>query len=92
MMFEHKEGSMDEKLQKKIIRQLRGIRMGLGLLLVVMIAGFAMLGFFIYKTSGLLNDAQKQIQSIESQTNSVTELKDKVCSNGLVTESTLCTN
>jgi len=83
---------MDEKLQKKIIRQLRAVRFWLGVIIILMIAGFTLLGFLLFKTSGVLNDTQNQLQTIESQTNSVTDLKKKVCGNGLVTETTFCTN
>lgn len=91
-MFEHKEGMMDEKIQKKIIRQLRAIRLGLGLIILLVLAGFAMSGFLLFKTSGVINDTQKQINAIESQANSITEARDTICGNGLVSESALCSN
>lgn len=91
-MFEHKESAMDDKLQKKIIRQLRGIRMTLTLLFIVVLAGFALLGFFAFKTSGLVTDAQDQLKTLDSQVNSASDLKNTACSSGIMGESTLCTN
>lgn len=91
-MFERKDGEADDKFQRKIIRQLRAIRLGLGFLTLVIIVGFAVLGFFMFKTSGLVNDTQKQLQTVESQADTVTNLKDKVCGSGLVTESSICGN
>ena len=91
-MFEHKESAMDDKLQKKIIRQLRGIRMTLTLLFIVVLAGFALLGFFVFKTSGLVTDAQDQLKTLDTQVNSASDLKNTACSSGLMSESTLCTN
>ena len=91
-MFERKDGEADDKFQRKIIRQLRASRLGLGFLTLVIIVGFAVLGFFMFKTSGLVNDTQKQLQTVESQADTVTNLKDKVCGSGLVTESSICGN
>jgi len=91
-MFEHKEGAVDDKLQKKILRQLRGVRVALTLLLMLMLAGFAMLGFFLFKTSGLVTDTQNQLKTLGSQADSAASLKNKACDSGLIDESTLCSN
>lgn len=91
-MFEHKENTVDEKFQKKILKQLRAIRLGLGLLTMLLLVGFAILGFLLFKTSGLVNDTQKQLETIQSETTSASDLKNKVCDSGLVAGSTLCAN
>lgn len=89
-MFEHKENGMDDKLQKKILRQLRGIRFGLSLLAIISLVGFCIVGFLLFKASNLVHDTQEQLRDMESQASSATELKDKVCASGFVTNSTLC--
>ena len=91
-MFEHKESAVDDKLQKKIIRQLRGLRVTLTLLLVIALAGFALIGFFLFKTSNLVTATQDQLKTLDSQADSVTKLKNTACDSGLVSESALCAN
>ena len=92
-MFETKEQpATDEKLQKKIIRQLRAVRFWLGFFCITMIVGFAIMGFLVYRAMSLFSDTSQQLQGIQSKTSETLKAKDTLCNNALVANSTYCKN
>jgi cytoskeletal protein RodZ len=91
-MFTQKEEGMDEKMQKKLLRQLRAIRFSLGVLVIIMVVGFGLLGFLVWKATSGIGDAKAQLQNLESDSQSITDLKNNVCSSGLAAQTTYCTN
>lgn len=92
-MFDSREANvMDEKMQKKLLRQLRGMRALLGFLIIVMVIGFGVVGYLVIRSTSSIDDAKAQIQSIQSQGEAAQELKNNACDSGLLTNSTLCAN
>lgn len=83
---------MDEKLQKKLLRQLRAIRFWLGFLVVIMAVGFGVLGFLVFQAMDVVKDARTQLDTLQSQAETTTELKDKLCGSGLAANTTLCSD
>ena len=91
MFAEHNEGSgMDEKLQKKLIRQLRAIRFWLAFFGIILIVGFAFVGFLTFKAFTVITNTQKSLDSLQTKANQATQVKNDLCSNSLVATSTYC--
>lgn len=92
MFAEHSnEGNgMDEKLQKKLIRQLRAIRFWLGFFGIVLVVGFAFVGFLTFKAFTVVTNAQKSLDSLQTKANQAAQVKNELCSNSLVATSSYC--
>ena len=91
MFAQQNEGNgMDEKLQKKLIRQLRAIRFWLGFFGIILVIGFGTLGFFIMKVVTLSNSTQKSLNSLQSKATQAVQVKNDLCSNSLIATSSYC--
>ncbi|HEX8227286.1 MAG TPA: hypothetical protein VF572_05455 [Candidatus Saccharimonadales bacterium] len=80
---------MDEQLLRsvdKLQRQLRGIKIMLGIFFFMIIAMLAILGFLAYKVITFTQDVTSRINSIQDQTRQSLDLKSKVCDNKSLTQ------
>ena len=91
-MFETKESShgLDEKMQKKLIRQLRAIRFWLSFFGLIMLIGFGLLGFLLYKVVSTINTVEKKFTNLQSQTVQTLNVKDDICANSLAAGTSFC--
>ncbi len=72
---------IDEKLLKRINRQLRGIRIMLGLFFLMFIGMLAILGFIAFKVITFTQEVNTKIQNIQQTTQEQLDVKSQLCDN-----------
>lgn len=70
---------MDEKVLRKINRQLRGIRLMLGFFMIMLLAMIGILGFMTWKVISFTHDVNTKITNIETTTQQKLDLKSQLC-------------
>jgi cell division protein FtsL len=70
---------MDEKVIRKINRQLRGIRLMLGFFMILFLAMIGILGFMAWKVLTFTHDVNAKITNIETTTQQKLDLKSQLC-------------
>lgn len=70
---------MDEKLARKINRQLRGIRLMLGFFTLLFVAMLVILGFIAWKVVTFTHDVNNKITNIETSTQQKLDIKSELC-------------
>jgi predicted PurR-regulated permease PerM len=78
-MFSSGETPMDEKLARKINRQLRAIKIMLGFFSVVIISMFLILGFIAWKVVTFTQSVNSKITNIENTTQQKLDIKSQLC-------------
>ena len=86
---------MDEQLLKSVSRQLRAIKIMLGLFFVVLLLMFVVLGFMAYKVIVFTHDVNTKITNFENTTSQSFNIKNQLCGNKslisfLDSRSTIC--
>ncbi len=84
--------TMDEKLQKKIIRQLRGIRFWMSCMCILMLVGFGILGFLTFQLVSTIQKVEKQFSTVQSQASQALDAKNNLCENSLIASTSVCNN
>lgn len=79
---------IDDKLLKRINRQLRGIKIILTLFFLLILAMLAILGFIAYKVVTFTHDVNTKITNIENTTSQKIDIKSQLC-NDTVSSNTL---
>ncbi|MEO6513253.1 MAG: hypothetical protein ABIR37_01080 [Candidatus Saccharimonadales bacterium] len=72
---------MDEKLARKINRQLRAIKVMLGFFTLLMITTLVILGFIAWKVVTFTHDVNTKITNIETSTQQKLDIKSQLCDN-----------
>jgi cytoskeletal protein RodZ len=70
---------MDEKIIRKINRQLRGIRLMLGFFMLMLLAMVGILGFMAWKVMTFTSQVNTKITNIENTTQQKLDLKSQLC-------------
>jgi predicted PurR-regulated permease PerM len=70
---------MDEKLARKINRQLRGIKVMLGFFTLLMITTLVILGFIAWKVVTFTQNVNNKITNIEQSTQQKLDIKSQLC-------------
>jgi predicted PurR-regulated permease PerM len=70
---------IDDKLLKRINRQLRAIKIMLGFFFFMFIAMLAILGFIAYKVITFTQQVNNKINSIEQSTSQKLDIKSQLC-------------
>jgi hypothetical protein len=70
---------MDEKLARKINRQLRAIKVMLGFFSLLIVGMFILLGFIAYKVVTFTRDVNTKITNIEQTTTEKLDVKAQFC-------------
>jgi predicted PurR-regulated permease PerM len=70
---------VDEKLLKKINRNLRAVKFMLSTLFLLFFAIIAVLGFIAYKVVTFTNDVNTKITNIENTTTEKLDVKSELC-------------
>lgn len=85
---ECKPVEIDEKLLKKINRQLRTIKIIMSFFSLLIICMFLLLGFIAYKVVSFTRDAETKITNIQTKAEQSIDLKSQLCSSGsnIITE------
>lgn len=71
---------MDEKLARKINRQLRGIKIMLGFFFLMSLAMLLILGFIAFKVISFTRTVDSKINNIEQSTSQKLDVKSQLCS------------
>lgn len=71
---------MDEKLARKINRQLRAIKVMLGFFTLLMITTLVILGFIAWKVVTFTQSVNTKITNIEQSTQQKLDIKSQLCS------------
>lgn len=72
---------MDEKLARKISRQLRAIKVMLGFFSLLAVGLLLLLGFIAYRVTTFTRDANTKITNIERTTEQKLDIKSQLCDN-----------
>lgn len=72
---------MDEKLARKINRQLRAIKVMLGFFSLLIVGMFILLGFIAYKVVNFTHEVNTKITNIEQTTTEKLDVKSQFCDN-----------
>jgi predicted PurR-regulated permease PerM len=78
-MFSSGELQMDEKLARKINRQLRAIKVMLGFFSVLIIGMLLILGFIAWKVITFTQSVNSKITNIENSTQQKLDIKSQLC-------------
>lgn len=70
---------MDEKLARKINRQLRAIKVMLGFFTLLMITTLVILGFIAWKVVTFTHEVNNKITKIENSTTQKLDIKSQLC-------------
>jgi cell division protein FtsL len=70
---------IDDKLLRRINRQLRGIKVMLTLFFLMLVAMLAILGFIAYKVVTFTHDVNNKITNIENTTSQKIDVKSQLC-------------
>jgi cell division protein FtsL len=70
---------IDDKLLRRINRQLRGIKIMLTLFFLMIVAMLAILGFIAYKVVTFTHDVNTKITNIENTTSQKIDIKSQLC-------------
>ena len=70
---------MDEKLARKINRQLRAIKVMLGFFTLLMITTLVILGFIAWKVVTFTQSVNNKITNIENSTQQKLDIKSQLC-------------
>jgi predicted PurR-regulated permease PerM len=70
---------IDDKLLRRINRQLRGIRIMLTLFFLMLVAMLAIVGFIAYKVVTFTHDVNNKITNIENTTSQKIDVKSQLC-------------
>lgn len=76
---------MDEQLLTTINRQLRAIKVMLGLFFIMLLTMLVVLGFIAYKVIMFTHDVSTKITNFENKTTHNLDLKNQLCDNKSVT-------
>ena len=72
---------MDEKLARKINRQLRAIKVMLGFFTLLMVTTLVILGFIAWKVVSFTQSVNNKITNIEQTTQQKLDIKSQLCDN-----------
>lgn len=70
---------IDDKLLRRINRQLRGIKVMLGFFFLLIVAMLAILGFIAYKVVTFTQEVNTKITNIENTTSQKIDVKSQLC-------------
>jgi hypothetical protein len=70
---------MDELLLKQLIRQLKIMNLWISIFGTLILAALLVLGYLVYRVVTFVNDTNKKIESLTSQTKESLDFKNKVC-------------
>jgi predicted PurR-regulated permease PerM len=70
---------MDEKLARKINRQLRAIKVILGFFTLLMVSTLVILGFIAWKVVTFTQSVNNKITNIENTTQQKLDIKSQLC-------------
>ena len=70
---------MDEKLARKINRQLRAIKVMLGFFTLLMVTTLVILGFIAWKVVTFTQSVNNKITNIENSTSQKLDIKSQLC-------------
>lgn len=70
---------MDEKLLRKVNRQLRGIKIMLGFFALLLIATLAIMAFVAWKVVTFTHSVNTKITNIENTTQQKLDIKGQLC-------------
>jgi predicted PurR-regulated permease PerM len=79
MLLSNGENHMDEKMMRKINRQLRAIKVMLGFFSLLIIAMLLILGFIAWKVVTFTQDVNNKITNIEHTTQQKLDIKGELC-------------
>ena len=72
---------MDEKLARKINRQLRAIKVMLAFFTLLMVSTLIILGFIAWRVMTFTHDVNTKITNIETSTQEKLDIKSQLCDN-----------
>lgn len=70
---------MDEKLIRKINRQLRAIKFMLGFFMLMVLGMIAILGFLAYNVVSFTQNVENKVTNIENKTEQKLDIKSQLC-------------
>lgn len=70
---------MDEKMMRKINRQLRGIKVMLGFFTLLFVSMILILGFIAWKVVTFTSEVNNKITNIEHTTQQKLDIKSELC-------------
>ncbi len=73
---------MDDKLQRRILRQLRILNFWIASTVVLLLLTLGLLAFMAYRALGFINETRQQIQRMQQQTQEAVDLQAKLCGGG----------
>jgi hypothetical protein len=71
---------MDEVLLKQLVRQLRILNIWITVFGSLILAVLLVLGYFVFKLVTFVNDTNKKVEHLTTQTRDALDFKSKVCS------------
>lgn len=83
---------IDEKLLRKINRQLKAVKLWLGFFGIIMIIGFAGIGYFVFQAVQIINDTKQAVTDIQEQASDIVDVKGSVCENRIFANSDFCSD
>jgi len=70
---------MDEKLARKINRNLRGIKVMLGLFMLMILGMLAILGFLAWQVQAFTKSVESKVTNIQNTTQQKLDIKSQLC-------------